>query len=193
MKFFSLSTAVAASLVMAATLSMQAIAGEGHDHGEAPAATAGPALPRFSAVSEQFELVGVVNGKRLTLYLDHAATNAPVKDAQLAVELGGQMIDVKPHADGEFEAELTETLKPGVIAITATVTTAKDSDLLAGELDLHADEMAPAAHAHGWQEFVGWIAAAAAGLVLLAWGGRRLLKRGSTGLDMSTSRTGGAA
>lgn len=194
MKFTYLSPCLAAAtLVVAAGLPMQTLAGEGHDHGETPTAAGGPALPRFSAVSEQFELVGVVNGKQVTLYLDHAATNAPVRDAQLAVELGGQKINVKPHAEGEFEAELTEALQPGVIAITATVTTAKDSDLLAGELDLHEDEHAVAAHAHGWQEVAGWIAAAAAGLALLAWGGRRVLKRRSPGLDMSTSRTGGAA
>jgi hypothetical protein len=192
MKLFFISRAITAVVLMVAGLPMKSIAGEGHDHGKAPAA-AGPALPRFSAVSDQFELVGVVNGKLVTLYLDHAATNAPVKDAQLAVELGGTKIDVKPHADGEFEAELAEALKPGVIAVTATVTTAKDSDLLAGELDLHEEDHAPAAHAHGWQEIAGWIAAAALGLSLLAWGGRRLFKRRSASLAMSSVRTGGAA
>jgi hypothetical protein len=193
MKLFFISPTLAAIVLMAAGLPMKSIAGEGHDHGEAPAAAAGPALPRFSAVSEQFELLGVVNGKLVTLYLDHAETNEPVKDAQLAVELGGTKIDVKPHADGEFEAELTEALKPGVIAVTATVTTAKDSDLLAGELDLHEADHAPAAHAHGWQEIAGWIAAAALGLSLLAWGGRLLFKRRSASPAMSSVRTGGAA
>lgn len=193
MKSFFISPTLAAIVLIATGLPMKSIAGEGHDHGEAPAASAGPALPRFSAVSDQFELVGVVNGKQVTLYLDHAATNAPAKDAQLVVELGGTKIDVKPHADGEFEAELTDPLKPGVIAVTATITTAKDSDLLAGELDLHEDDHAPPAHAHGWQEVVGWIAAASLGLALLAWGGRRMLQRRSASMAMSTARTGGAA
>ena len=35
-------------------------AGEGHDHDEAPVAAGGPALPRFTAESELFELVGEV-------------------------------------------------------------------------------------------------------------------------------------
>ena len=44
-----------------------AFAGEGHDHGEAPAAASGPALPRFTATSDMFELVGVLDGQHLAL------------------------------------------------------------------------------------------------------------------------------
>lgn len=63
---------LAAGLLLGALwmATIPAQAGEGHDHGEAPAAAAGSALPRFSAGSELFELVGVLNGKQLTLYLD---------------------------------------------------------------------------------------------------------------------------
>jgi hypothetical protein len=35
-----------------------ALAGPGHDHGEALVTAAGTALPRFAATSESFELVG---------------------------------------------------------------------------------------------------------------------------------------
>ena len=35
------------------------------------------------------ELVGVLNGQRLTLYLDHAADNRPVTDGELTLELPG--------------------------------------------------------------------------------------------------------
>ena len=85
----------AAWIALAAPL---AWAGDGHDHGEAPAATAGPASPRFTATSETFELVGVVNGKQLTLYLDRYADGSPVKDAKLELELGGVKVPVEPHA-----------------------------------------------------------------------------------------------
>ena len=87
-----------------AGLAPQTLAGDGHDHGEAPATTAGPALPRFTAVSELFELVGVVNGKNVTVYLDHFADNSPVKDAKVDLELDGKAVALAPHADGEFEA-----------------------------------------------------------------------------------------
>ena len=138
-------TLVAWSLAaVLAGVTPQALAGEGHDHGDAPAPVAGPMLPRFTAVSELFELVGVVDGKHITLYLDRFADNSPVKDATLELQLDGKAISVETHADGEFEATLPEALKPGVVSITATVIAGQDTDLLAGELDLHE----PAAETH---------------------------------------------
>ena len=98
---------------IAATPFMTWAAGEGHDHGEAPPAGAGSGQLRFAAVSETFELVGVLNGKRLTLYLDRADDNSPVKDAKLELELGSVKLDVKPRGEGEFEATLAQELKPG--------------------------------------------------------------------------------
>lgn len=177
--------ALAAAMMWMPQFSM---AGDGHDHGEAAPSAAGPALPRFTAVSEQFELVGVVNGKQVTFYLDHADTNEPVKDAKLSVELGGTQLNVKPHADGEFEAELAQALKPGVISVTATVTTPKETDLLAGELDLHEETHAEESHTPAWPSYLGWIASAAAALAVVAW----VLRRRATHKTVSTLGSGGA-
>lgn len=121
-------------------LSPSAIAGPGHDHGEAAPQVSGPVLPRFAAVSEALELVGIVNGKQLTLYLDHFADNAPVNDAQIEIDIAGSTYKAEKHADGEFKITLKDTLKPGVIAITATINAGELTDLLATELDLHEDE-----------------------------------------------------
>ena len=52
--------------------SLMALAGEGHDHGEAPVAASGSALLRFAATSDLFELVGVLNCQKLALYLYRA-------------------------------------------------------------------------------------------------------------------------
>lgn len=164
----------AMSVIAALLLSPLARAGDGHDHGEAPAAATGPALPRFAAVSETFELVGVLNGKQLTLYLDRATDNSPVTGAQIELEIAGTKLKVEKHEDA-YEAVLAAAPKPGVLPITATVTAGKDVDLLAGELDLHeaahADE---AAHAHSWKEYTVWAAAAVAALVVLTLVGRRV-------------------
>jgi len=149
-------------------------AGEGHDHGDAPAATGGPALPRFTAVSELFELVGVVNGKQITLYLDRFGDGSPVKDAKLELELGGVKVPVESHAEGEFEATLTQELKPGVVAVAATVMAGEESDLLAGELDLHDEAAVTEAHRHDWKEYLAWGVAILAGLVLLVAIARRV-------------------
>ncbi|MDQ5919115.1 MAG: hypothetical protein QG660_2230, partial [Pseudomonadota bacterium] len=95
-------TAILAAALLAAT--MPALAGDGHDHGEAPASAGGPAAPRFSSASDVFELVGVVEGKRLALYLSRYDDSSPVKNARLEIELGGVKIPVEAHGEGQFEA-----------------------------------------------------------------------------------------
>ncbi len=164
-----------------------ALAGEGHDHGDAAPTAGGPALPRFAAVSDIFELVGVLNGKQITLYLDRTADNSPVTDAQIELEVGGQKFKAAKQGSDEFEVVLGEAPKPGVLPITATVSVGADSDLLAGELDIHeaahADE---AAHAHSWKELAGWAAAGIAALAVLLTVGRRVL-------SARQARLGGAA
>lgn len=151
------------------------LAGEGHDHGEAPVAAGGTAAPRFAAVSETFELVGILNGKQLTLYLDRFADGSPVKDAKLELELGGTRVAVESHEEGEFEATLAQELKSGVIPVTATVIAGGETDLLAGELDLH-DEMASAAASqnHGWQAYGLWVIVAVVGGFLVIVVSRRM-------------------
>lgn len=159
-------------------------AGDGHDHGsEAPAAV-GQALPRFTAVSEAFELVGVLSGKQITLYLDRHADNSPVRDALIELEIAGTSFKAERHGEDEYEVVLAEAPAPGVLPITATVTAGDEVDLLAGELDLH--EPAPAdesGHTHSPKEYAGWVAAGMAMLALLGWGARRVpgLRRARTG------------
>ncbi|WP_298210707.1 hypothetical protein [Acidovorax sp.] len=120
-------------------------AGEGHDHGEAPAAQAGTASPRFAATSDLFELVGVLNGQTLSLYLDRADDNSPAKGATLDLVVDAAPVAVQTVGDGEFEAMLPNPVPEGVLAVTATVVAGNDSDLLAGELDIHASVHAPEA------------------------------------------------
>lgn len=164
----------ALSAVVAFLLPPLAHAGDGHDHGESAPVAAGSVLPRFAAVSEAFELVGVLDGNRITLYLDRAADNAPVTDAQIELEIAGAKLKAEKHDDA-YEVVLAAAPKPGVLPITATVTAGQEIDLLAGELDLHEDAHADeAAHVHSWQEYAVWAAAALAVLVVLILIGRRL-------------------
>jgi hypothetical protein len=164
-------------LMLALLLAGPANAGDGHDHGEAPATAAGPASPRFSAVSDLFELVGVLDGHHLRLWLDHASSNAPVENATLQLELAGKPVALKAVAAGAFEAKLAETPGEGTHPVTATVTAGSESDLLAGELDIHA-AAAPdeAAHAAGWRAWAPWVGGGLALLLLLV----ALLRRGRT-------------
>ena len=164
--------AVLAALLMLLG-SLPVFAGPGHDHGdENPSAPSGPSLPRAVASSDLFELVAVLDGKTITIFIDRAATNEPVAGAQLELELAGQKLQAQPvdaakagPAGGDFTATLPAELKEGVYPLTATVTAGADIDLLAGEFDIHTD--APAdSHAHG-----GWFGELMAhGPGALGWG-----------------------
>ena len=167
--YFEKAVAFCLATLIGATPGATWAGGEGHDHGDAPTAAAGSAQPRFTAVSDAFELVGVLNGKLLTLYLDRAVDNSPVKGATLELELGGVKVAVKPQGEGEFEATLAQTLAPGVTGITATVIAGQETDLLAGELDIRADVHA-AVDSPLWQKLRTWLLAALLTLALLAWG-----------------------
>jgi len=184
MNFPKLPAAVFAAALLIASSTW---AGPGHDHGDAAPAAVGQALPRFTAVSETFELVGILSGKQITLYLDRFADNSPVRGAQIELEIGGAKFKAEKLGDDEYEVVLPDAPKPGLLPVTATVTASNEADLLAGELDIyeeaHADE---AAHTHSWTEYAGWVAAGIAALGLLVWGGRRAVHARSV-------RTGAAA
>lgn len=164
----------AISVIAALLLPPLARAGEGHDHGDDALAPTGPALPRFAATSDLFELVGVLKGRQITLYLDRTADNAPVTDALIELEIAGTKVKVEKHED-VFEAVLAAEPQPGVLPITATVTAGKDMDLLVGELDLHEEAHATeTTHVQAWKAYGRWAAGALASIVILTLLGRRI-------------------
>ena len=147
-----------------ALLTPLAQAHDGHDDG--PAAPTGHASPRFALESEAFELVGVVQGQRLAIYLDRHASNEPVNDAKIELQLGDAAYTAEPHGPGEYEVTLPQPLPAGELAVTATLTVGNEADLLAGDLHIeeaaHADD---AAAAPAWRRYAPW---AAGGLTLIA-------------------------
>lgn len=168
--------AAALMLAVACLATPSAHAGPGHDHGDAPAVATGDALPRFAAVSESFELVGVLEGRRIALYLDRAADNSPVSEARIELDIGETKLVAEKRGDDAFEATLAAEPAPGMLPVTATVTVGDEVDLLVGELDIHAADHDDAdAHAHAWSAYVGWGAAALAALLALAYAGRRIV------------------
>lgn len=186
-----LDSLVALSLATGLLVPQSVMAAPGHDHGETTPTATGTALPRFSAESDLFEIVGVLNGKQVTLYLDRSADNSPVTEAQIELEIGGQQYNATKQGLDEFEVVLNEAPEPGVLPITAMVIAGDDSDLLAGELDIHeSGSLHEPIRAHAWwEEYTNAIALAAVALVLLVLVvlvGRRFLASRQT-------RVGGAA
>ncbi len=140
-------------------------AGDGHDHGEAApaAAVSSPATPRLTMESAQFELVGTLESDGFHLYLDDHASNAPITNATLELDIAGQKIKAVAEDDGTYHAALSQPLAEGEYPVMATILTPQASDLLTGDLDVHSaaamhDDHAETAPVNrSWLAFLPWI------------------------------------
>lgn len=158
-----------------------ALAHEGEDHGPPATVNARPLLPRVTAHSEAFELVGVLEpGGRLLLWLDAAATNEPVAGAAVEVEGAGVNARAAEVSPGVYEIKLPQAPAAGQHPFTFTVQAGDEMDLLGAPLVVAPVEgagHAPAAPAAGtatpaaWMGPAGWAllgAAVGAGVMALA-------------------------
>lgn len=128
--------------------------GPGHEHDEAKAAPAGAAAPRFESHSELFELVGVFENGKVTLYLDRYRDNVPVTDAKLEVEGEAFTGEATPEAGGTYALPGAKFASPGRHALTFTVTAGGEIDLLTGVLEVAspgATRGVPAETHRSWQ------------------------------------------
>jgi len=167
------------ALVLAVGLAVPALAGPGHDgghdHDEAPVVTAGPALPRFEAHSDLFEIVGTLDHHgELSLTLDRYATNEPVPDARIELESGS----VKANAEfrpelGAYRFAANAFGEPGSYPITLTVTAGSDVDLLAADLVVPPPEPAAATDAPAVDRRLWWGAGGVLAVLALAFALRR--------------------
>ncbi len=157
-----------------------AVAGDGHDHGEAKPSASGPALPRFTAQSDLFEAVGILGKEELVVYIDRTASNEPVVNATVELASTGiKLVGTFEAKLGEYHFDAKPFAKTGEYPITLTITAGADSDLLAGDLDVHdataGTSATTSAHSHGWQRAAQWGGAGLVVLLLLFFGIRRLL------------------
>jgi hypothetical protein len=176
------SVAIKACAVAASALFVTlAMAGDGHDHGEAKPTAAGPASPRFTAQSDLFEAVGILGKEELVVYIDRAASNEPVVNATVELASTGiKLVGMFEAKLGEYHFDAKPFAKTGENPITLTVKAGADSDLLAGELDVHdagtaASTAMAGAHAHGWQRAAQWGGGGLVVALLLFFGVRRLI------------------
>lgn len=169
-----------ALLALAAALcAVAALAGPGHEHDHGPSPAAGQASPRFEARSDLFELVGIVDGDALVLYLDRFETNEPVTAATLEIELlaaGNAPLTavLTAQADGTYVFKSERWRNPGEYAFQIGVTAGQDVDILAGNLTIAAPADVSAGSA-GVRS--GWLAAGAAALLALVLAAARWRRR----------------
>jgi hypothetical protein len=168
--YFSL--ALAAAFTFSALAHAGGDASDGHSHGEAsmPAMTMKVA-PRASAESEAFELVAVLANKKLTLYLDRYASNAPVTDAQIELESGAVKIVASQVEPGVYALPGEHFSRPGKYPLVFSIQTADSADLLTATLEVAQPVAAPAKTR---DKRIVW---GAAGALLLAGVGVVLMRR----------------
>src|SRR5690349_8892716 len=170
------------ALALLPSLCTQSVrAHEGEDHGPPAVVNARALLPRVTAHSELFELVGVLEpGGRLLIWLDAAPTNAPVSGAAVEVEGAGANAKAAEVSAGVYELKLPQAPAAGQHPLTFTVQAGNDMDLLGAPLNVaqaggtDASTKGAAAVAGetvprpAWAAPVGWAAvgAAAMGVVM---------------------------
>jgi hypothetical protein len=115
-----------------------ATAHEGHDHGEEAKTQPSPgAKPRVEASSGPFELVGVLNGSELLIYLDRFDSNAPVGGAVISVETPGGPVDAR-GGDGLYRLP-APWAKAGSHDLIFSVSAADTTEILTGKLAVPPD------------------------------------------------------
>jgi hypothetical protein len=171
---------LAITLILALPARAGGDASDGHTHGPSEPVLAQDIAPRATAQTEDFELVAVPAGGKLTLYLDRYVDNAPVSGAVVEVESGAFKTVAKEVAPGVYALPGEAFAKPGKYPLTLSIQAGETADLLTATLDLAALPSAGVEHVHTWGEWAVWGAASAlllagAGLVAVR---RRQKKRG---------------
>ncbi|PWS34355.1 hypothetical protein DFH01_25370 [Falsiroseomonas bella] len=125
-------------LLGALLLFRQALAHEGHSHGDEPPPPAA-AAPRAEAHSDLFELVAVLGtDARLWIYLDRHASNEPIDGATLAMSVDGQEVAVERAGEAVYVASPPAFATPGPRNLLFTITAGEEMDLLPATLEVPA-------------------------------------------------------
>ncbi len=147
---------------------------DGHSHGEAVKSDmAVDIAPRTSTQTDEFELVAVLEGKKLTLYLDRFTTNEPVADAEIEVESGTFKAVAVQVSPGVYSLPAEAFALPGKYPLAISVQAGDTADLLTATLDL-APPAAGVEYAPGWDKWAVW---GASGALLLAGTGLVAVRR----------------
>lgn len=141
-------------------------AGPGHDHGDEEPAEIGESSPRVAMEADLFEAVAILKGRTLEIFIDHAATNAPVQDAQPALLINGEQVPLELHAEGEFDAIVPEAMVGQNLSLAMRVNAGEQSDVLSGELILTDEHHDQAEEEHGY--LLEYLAIGGFGLLAIA-------------------------
>lgn len=148
-------------------------ASDGHTHAAPEPVPVVAAAPRAIATTEEFEVVAVVEGKHLMVYVDRFASNEPVAKAKVEVEGAGLKGLASEAAAGTYVMNLAAVIPPGKHPLTISIEAGDIADLLAATLDTSV-ATADVVHVHYWSEWIVWSIGA---LLLLASGALLAVRR----------------
>ena len=161
-----------------ALLPVTVFADEGHGGHDAPSSALPAAFaPRLEAQSETFELVVILEGDKLTLYLDRFATNEPVTNAAIDIESGAFKATAQPGGEGVYTASAEALTEAGQYPLVFTIRAGGETDLLNGTLDVPSPP-GVTSRPHHWSEWLVWIVGVLTVLAVTAWLlGRRMTRK----------------
>lgn len=140
---------------------------EGHKHENESKPRSNVAVtPTLTAVSENYELVAILQDRQMTIYLDQFASNAPIIDADLEFDFSGAVVKATRNPDGTYAATLPKNIDlKRSLPVNITVVAPAGADLLSGDLMISETEQ----HS-SWMAL--WVIAPAGtsiAILLLAW------------------------
>ena len=148
----------------------------GEDHGAPPPPLSQGAVPRASAATDDFEVVAALEARELVVYVDRFASNEPVAGAKVEVEsdVGGVHGRASETSPGTYVIQLAADFPAARHALTISIETSDNADLLSLILDTSQPPGTAAPHTHAWSEWAVWLLAAG---LLFAGAALLLLRR----------------
>ena len=148
---------------------------DGHSHAPAASPVTTPMAPRAVAATDEFEVVAILEGKQLQVYVDRFASNAPVTKAKVEIEGAGLKGLARETAPGVYTMAVAQTISPNKYPLTIGIEVGDTADLLTATLDIPHPE-ATAENAVWWKQWPAWVALTFA-LLLMAASGTLLARR----------------
>lgn len=108
---------------------------EGHDHADEAAPIVTNIAPRIAASSDELELLAIVAGNQLHVYIDQADNNQPLSGAKLELEVAGETRRAIVSGD-HYLLDAPWLLQPGRHLLVFSVESARVSDLLPAEYNV---------------------------------------------------------
>lgn len=164
-----LARSILALVLMLMPLSSIAGGGDDHTHADeakAPIAATAASGPRLELKSPDVELLGILRDGKLTLYIDHYASNEPIRNARIELESNGRKVQAQAENDGSYTVAADWLGQPGKHEVVASVEADGLEDLLIGSLEVPATK--PEARKRAWLDDAKWVAGGVAAAILLA-------------------------